>query len=159
MKEGKTMKFITNRQEVAKKINLDNIPVLTIDISKCMNGYDNCYEGSKVRLLGGHSSGYEDLTTECTVKMYGDEEGNECHAMPWTYKKIVLTTGCVCIKSSFGLSDVDRMVEWSNTKILKANDTVLVYFRGEDMGFLREMKVGAKINPHCSTAAVLVDVD
>lgn len=153
------MKFITNRQEIAQKINIENIPVLTMDISKCMNGYDHCYEGSKVRLIGGHSKGYEDLTTDCIVKMYGDEDGNECHDMPWMYKKIVFTAGCVCIKSSFGLADVDSMVEWSNTKILKANDVVLVYFRGKDMAFLREMKVGSKINPHCSTAAILVDVD
>ena len=153
------MKFITNRQEIAQKINIEKIPVLTVDISKSMNGYNDCYEGSKARLIGGHSKGYEDLTTDCTVKMYGDEEGNECHSTPWMYKKIVLTAGCVCLKSGFGLSDVDQMVEWSNTKVLKANDPVIVYFRGSGVGFLREMKVGSRINPHCSTAAVLVDVD
>ena len=153
------MKFITNRQEIAQKINIEKIPVLTIDISKSMNGYNDCYEGSKVRLIGGHSKGYDDLTTDCTVKMYGDEEGNECHSTPWMYKKIVLTAGCVCLKSDFSLSDVDQMVEWSNTKVLKASDPVIVYFRGSGVGFLREMKVGSRINPHCSTAAVLVDVD
>lgn len=153
------MKFLRERTEIAKKINIEKIPVLTIDITKCMNGYDNCYEGSKVRLIGGHSKGYEDLTTDCTVKMYGDEEGNECHDTPWLYERLVLTGGCVCLKSSFGLSDVDEMVEWSNTKILKANDPVIVYFRGNGVGFLREMKVGGRINPHCSTVAMLVDVD
>lgn len=153
------MKFITKREEIARKINIEGIPVLTVDISKCMRGFENCYEGSKVRLSGGYSKGYEHLFTECTVKMYRDEPGNDCYDTPWMYKTIILSGGCICLHSGFGLSDMDEMVEWSNTKVLKADETVLVYFRGEKMACLREMKVGSRINPHCSTVAVLVDVD
>ena len=152
------MKFLTDRMKIAEAINIQKIPVLTVDISKCMNGYDDCYEGSKVRLIGGHSKGYEDLDTRCTVRMFGDEVGNECHDAPQFYKTIKLCGGMFGIHSGFGLSDVDEMVEWSNTKILRAGDRVIVFFRGDGVGYLRLMKVSDRIEPHCSTVAVLEDI-
>lgn len=153
------MKFLTDRKEIAKEINIKGTPVLTIDITECMKGYDHCYEGSCVRVLGGHTRGYEDLDTRCTVMMFGGEQGNEDHDRPWTYKKIVLNGGVVCIDNSFGLSDVDEMVKWSNTRVIKAEDPVILYFRGKNVGYLRMMKVGKRIDPFCSTVATLVDID
>lgn len=151
------MKFLTDRRKIADAINIRKVPVLTIDISKSMDGYADCYEGSKVRLIGGHVNGCEDLDTRCTVRMFGDELGNECHDTPQFYKKIKLCGGAVFVDSGFGLSDVDEMVEWSNTKILHAGDSVIVYFRGDGIGYLRLMKVGSRITPFCSTVAVLED--
>ena len=153
------MKFLTDRKEIAQEINLNGTPVLTVDISKCMDGYADCYEGSNVRILGGHSKGYEDLDTRCTVMMFGDEPGNEDHTRPWMYKKIILRGGAVCLNGSFGLHDVDEMVKWSNTKVLKAGDPVILFFRGKEMGHLRMMKIGKRIDPFCSTVTTLADID
>ncbi len=142
------MKYVTDRKEIARKINIENIPVLTMDLKKPMDGYPNCYEGSKVKVQG----------IRAKMKMFGDELGNDNHRKPWTYKKIVLTSYGVCIKSGFDLLDVDNMVEWSNAREVKEGDKVLVYFRGEDFGILREMKIG-KVNKFCSTVAELEDVE
>lgn len=156
------MKFLRDRSEIARKINIENVPVLTMDLTKPIRGdnfYKDCYEGSKVRILGGHSAAYADLPTRCTIAMYGDETGNENHAEPWTYKKIILSGAPVFLKRGFSLDDVDQMVEWSNTKLLKAGDSVIVFFRGKDTGHLRMMKIGSYIDPRCSTVAALEDVE
>lgn len=152
------MKFLTDRKKIAEAINIQKLPVLTIDISKSMEGFDHCYEGSKVRVLGGHSKGYEDLDTRCTVRMFGDEKENSRHDAPQFYGKIILSGGAVFLSSDFGLRDVDEMVEWSNAREVRAGDQVIVYFRGNGVGYLRLMKVGSRIDPHCSTVAVLEDV-
>ena len=153
------MKFLTNRTEIAKAINIDRIPVITMDISKCMNGYENCYEGTKVNIDGAHKGRYADLLTHCTARMYGDEVGNERHDAPWTYKRIVLSTRTTCLTADFGLRDVDEMVEWMSAPIVKANDPVIVFFRAKDRGYLRMMKIGGRIDPNCSTATTLVDIE
>ena len=153
------MKFLTDRHEIGKAINIDNIPVLTIDIERCMKGYPDCYSGSKVRVLGGRSAGYSNLDTRCTVEMFGEEPGNECHDKPWLYSKIILSGSSVCIKRTFGLDDILNDVEWSNARTVKAGDLVLVLFKGADSACLRMMKVGDHVNPHCMTVATLVDVD
>lgn len=153
------MKFLTNRTEIAEAINVNRYPVLTIDCTKEMEGYADCYEGSKINLRGGRSKGYEDLLTRCTVKMFGDEPGNECHFAPWTYKRIILQGGIVGLHASFGLRDVLEDIEWSNARVAAGGDKVVVFFRAAKAGFLRLMKISDHIDPHCSTVATLVDID
>lgn len=153
------MKFLSDRTEIAKAINIDRIPVITMDISKCMDGYENCYEGSKINLEGAHSGRYADLLTHCTAMMFGDEEGNNAHFAPWTYARIHLRPRCSCLHADFGLRDVDEMVEWSHAPLAKAEDKVIVFFRGEGKGFLRMMKIPNRIDPFCSTACILEDID
>ena len=48
------MKFLRDRKEIAKAINIERIPVITMNIRKCMDGYENCYEGSRINLEGAH---------------------------------------------------------------------------------------------------------
>lgn len=153
------MKWLTDRKEIAKAINIDRIPVITMDISKCMEGYENCYKGSRINLEGAHKGKYADLLTHCTASMYGDEKGNERHDAPWTYARIHLSPRTACLHDSFSLHDVDEMVDWSNAPKAKANDLVIVYFRGENNGYLRLMKIGSRIDPFCTTAVMLEDID
>lgn len=148
------MKFLKDRHEIAKAININRYPVLTIDCTKPMNGYPDCYEGSKINIKGNR-----DLLTRCTVKMYGDEPGNEAHDAPYMYKSIILSGGCVCLHSSFGLADVIEDIEWSNARIAQGGDKVVVFFKMANGGCLRLMKISDHINPHCSTVARLEDVD
>lgn len=153
------MKWLTDRKEIAKAINIDRIPVITMNIRKCMDGYENCYEGSRINLEGAHKGKYADLLTHCTARMYGDENGNERHDAPWTYVRIHLSPRTTYLHDSFSLRDVDEMVDWSNAPKAKANDLVIVYFRGEDRGYIRLMKIGSRIDPFCTTAVMLEDVE
>ena len=153
------MKWLTDRKEIAKAINIDRLPVITMNIAKCMDGFEDCYEGSRIALEGAHSGRYADLLTYCTARMYGDEKGNERHDAPWTYKRIHLTPRTSYLTSDFSLRDIDEMVMWRNAPLAKANDKVIVYFRGEKNGYLRVMKIGARIEPFCTTAVMLEDID
>ena len=91
--------------------------------------------------------------------MYGDEKGNECHDEPWMYARIHLSPRTACLHDSFSLYDVDEMVDWSNAPKAKANDLIVVYFRAENEGYLRLMKIGSRIDPFCTTAVMLEDID
>lgn len=154
------MKFLTDRTEIAKKINIERVPVITMNIRKCMDGYEDCYEGTKINIDGAHKGRYADLLTHCTAMMFGDEEGNkEHHDAPWLYKRIHLRPRMTCIHSDFSLRDVDEMVDWMSAPIARPNDEVIVFFRDEKKGFLRLMKIPTRIDPHCSTACILEDVE
>ena len=152
------MKFLTDRKEIAQEININRTPVITFDIRFCMDGYENCYRGSKVQ-VATPSNRYPDMTARCTAEMFGDERGNECHDTPWMYKKIRLTEGGVCIKADFGMFDVLEMVDWSNTRTVKAGEKVIVMFRSQSWVSLRVMKVSDRVNAHCSTVATLEDIE
>ena len=153
------MKWLTERTEIAKAINIDRIPVITMDISKCMDGYEDCYEGSRISIDGAYSGRYADLLTHCTAMMFGDEDGNEAHFAPWTYKRIHLRPRMACLTADFSLRDVDEMVDWMRAPIVKKGEKVLVYFRGKDKGAIRVMRIPNHVDPHCSTACILEDVD
>lgn len=152
------MKFVNDRRELAQDINIKGVPVLTMDISECMKGYEHCYAGSKVRVVTPCKR-YPDLYEKCTLKMYGDERGNtDFHDQPWLYQRIVLTCPGSFLSSDFSLHDAREMVEWSNTKMLREGDEVYVFFDRGDKGTFRKMRVG-KVNGGCSTVAVLEDID
>ena len=153
------MKFLRDRREIAQAINIDRLPVITIDIRKPMDGYPDCYEGSKV-LIATPNKRYPDSYSKCTVRMFGDEPGNaEHHDAPWGYKKIVLCEGMIGLFADFGLSDVREMVEWSNCRWLTAGQKVVVFFDKGDKGFLRVMKVSDRVTPGYTSVAYLEDID
>lgn len=153
------MKFLTDRQEIARAINIDRIPVLTVDIRKPMDGYPDCYSGSKV-LVATPCKRYPDSYSRCTVKMFGDEPGNaERHDTPWAYKKIVFSCPGTMLTADFGMRDVREMVEWSNCRMLHAGDQVVVFFDRGDKGYIRLMKVSDRVTSGYSTVATLEDID
>ena len=159
----KGKKFLTDRQEIAKAINIDRIPVITFDLTKPMD-YENCYEGSKVNIEGAYKGNYSYLTSRCTAHLWGDKECEEVHKTPWLYKNVYLNCYGFGISSSFSLHDVEEMVEWSNAIRLTAESPVIVFFKtvnpftGKKTGYLRMMKVSKHLDPHCSTVATLEDV-
>ena len=156
------MKFLRTREEIAQEINIKRTPVLTVDLTMPIGTdplFASCYKGSKVRILGGRPEKYADLETRCTVEMFGDEPGNENHGQPWTYKSIILSNEPTILTGDFTLYDVDNMVGWSNTKLLKPGDNVLLYFRAKNDAYFRLMRVGKRIDTHCETVARLEDVE
>ena len=155
------MKFLRDRKEIAQKINIEHVPVLTVDLEKdAIDGYEGCYKGGKVNITGVYKT-YSDMYCRCTVGLWGDYPGNENHSAPWTYKRISLGTGATCIQASFGLSDVIEDVEWSNARTVKPGDEVILFFvnKSKGIGCLRLMRIGDRVDPFCQTATLLHDID
>lgn len=149
------MKFLTERTEIAKAINLSGDAVIRINISECMNGYDNCYAGDKIKVK------IDDITIDCTVKMFSDGEGNEdCWETPYLYKTIDLMPESLCISNSFGYSDVVEMAEWNRVPTVKSGDTVTVVFYDKEnrVCVVRKMRVG-KATKWVYPTATLEDID
>ena len=147
------MKFLTDRKEIAKAINIDGIPVVRIDISKQMDGYDDCYAGDNVVVI--HKDGFD---TRCKVEMFSDMENENLHSTPYLYKRISLMPMPVCVSSGFGYHDVKEMYEWSKAVRIHEGQEVIVLFDGGDSGYLRKMRVG-KASKWVFPTALFEDVD
>lgn len=141
------MKFLTDRKEIAKEININEIPVIVINIRECMKGYEGCYEGDKVVV--------DDI--RCTVKMYSDQE-NEGIENPILYKRICLMPENVGLTAGFGYHDVIEMAEWRKAMRLTEGGEVMVLFDKGNECALRKMKVG-KVSKWVFPTAILEDVE
>lgn len=140
------MKFLTDRHTIANTINVQQVPVITIDITRPLNDddfYKNCYGGAKM-VVAAPTARYPDAYERTTVKMFGDETGNEDHEHPWEYKRITFREGMVGIAARFGLQDVREMIEWNAAPHVKDGDPVVVFFDGGSVGYLRLMYVDRK---------------
>lgn len=147
------MRFMTDRKEIAKAINIDKKPVIRIDISNPMKGWDDCYEGDKVVVIA--KSGYD---IRCTAKMFGDSVGNEKSHAPHLYKTIKLMPEANCITSHFGYSDVIEMVEWRKAIRVHEGEQVIIIFDQGDTCFIREMTVG-KVSEFVYPTATIRDAE
>jgi len=151
------MKFLRDRKEIAREINIKMTPVVRIDISKSAFGFDDCYKGDRIQI----ETPRYDYPVRCFVNMYGDEKGNEDHDHPWRYEKISLNPETICLTAGFGYSDVADMAEWSRTPIVKAGGKVVVMFDDpvNKNCYLRVMKVSDRIDAFCMKAGMLEDID
>ena len=150
------MRFITDRKAIAKAINIEGLPVVTIDITKGIDDlFVDSYKGSGIKVNCRNSK----YPARCKVMMFGDEDANKgYHSMPYMYGKIILSGAPICISSDFGPSDVREMVYWSNCQTVNPGDHVIVVFDKGNGVVLREMKVGEHTDAFCQTVAVLEDV-
>ena len=130
--------FLTERKEIARAINIEKIPTIRIDISKEMDGYENCYAGDRVVVV--HKDGDE---TRCTAKMFSDGANEKLHAVPFMYEEISLMPNSVFLSSSFGYHDVKEMYEWSKAIRVHEDEEVIIFFDNGYTGYLRKMKVGS----------------
>lgn len=148
------MRFLTDRKVIAKAINIDGTPVIRIDITKEMPGYDNCYEGDQVVVIDKKDG----LDTRCTISMYGDRENEGLHGTPWLYKRIVLMPEMIGIHADFGWHDVKEMYSWSKAVRVREGQEVIVLFDAGDHGYLRRMKIG-RAAKFVYPTAVLEDIE
>ena len=135
-------KYLTERTEIATKINLEKVPTLRINLETCYKDYDNLYVGDDVRI------GYGDRGLYTRGHIY--KEGNNYE----------ISNMCDCISASFGYSDIEEMAHWSNTPLLAKGQTVIVIedYPKSRCCKIREMKVSDRIDPHCATVCKLEDV-
>lgn len=150
------MKFLTDRQEIARIINIEDTPVISFDIDNDMPGYDGCYAGSKIKVWDGKKD--REYAYRCTPHIWSDKPGYD-PLMPWMCERIDLNSYGACLSSSFGYSDILEMETWSNARTVKPGDKVVVFFKSDKnkVGFLRLMEV-SKVTHHCITTATLVDI-
>lgn len=136
-------KYLTERTEIATKINLDRIPVLRINVETCYQNYNDFYVGDDVRI------GYGDRGLYTQGHIY--KEGNHYE----------ISNNCTCLTNSFGYSDIEDMVKWSNTPMLSAGQTVIVIedYPNAKQCKAREMRVSNRIDPHCMTVCRLEDIE
>ena len=154
------MKFLTDRKEIALKINVERIPVISMNIKESMAGYPHCYEGGKIEIKYptiGYANRADDLYIQCTLKMF--EDGNSiAHEFPWLYKKIGLYPEPVFLQNSFSTKDVLEMAEWNNVRRAQEGDQVVVMFNDGYNVYLRLMRIG-KVKANVFPTAILEDIE
>ena len=142
------MKFLTDRHDIANEINIKETPVVMINIAKCMDGWEHCYEGDKIVV--------NDI--RCTVKMYGDGGNENLHGTPYLYNNIELMPENICITDGFGRKDVIEDVEWRKAVRAREGEDIIVVFDTGKTVFVRKMKIG-KVTKWVYPAATLQDID
>lgn len=125
------MQFLTERQEIATAINIDKIPVITINIKNCIDGMKGSYEGDDV-VFGGYRH---------YVAMFADENKDETE--PILYKRIACREHGCGISSDFGYEDVIEMIHWQRAPHINPGDSVIIVFDRGDQCWLRKMTVDA----------------
>ena len=125
------MQFMTKKQDIATAINIDKIPVITINIKKCIDGMKGSYEGDDV-VFGGYRQ---------YVAMYADENKDEIE--PILYKKIACREYGCGISSDLGYEDVMKMIHWQRAPRINPGDDVIIVFDRGDKCWLRKMTVDA----------------
>lgn len=136
------MKGLKDRHEIAEAINVKMLPVLTMDISESLDGYDGCYEGSK-----------------CRVKYQTRNHGEQ-----WTEGKIwcengeySIIGGGFGIHERFSYEDMMGMVETANTPMLEEGQEVVVVLHiPEYRTFTAIQMMVADVRPNCITRCRLV---
>lgn len=141
------MKMLTNREEIAKVLNFNNYPVLTIN-REDHQGFKNTdfAKGCEIRCEHQNSRYGTRFTRGYLYYQEGQYEISSCGIM---------------ITNEFGASQVLEMAKWANTPIVKANQEVVIIEQYPSMNFVivRLMKTGEKVNPFCQTALKLYDVE
>ena len=137
------MKYLTERHEIVEMMH--NHPCIKIDMTKCITGLDDCFEGELVGVKVPSKTRGE-ITVYGTVYYFGDE------------KKFVITNYGSCIKASFGYEDIMEVKRRKCAPIVKENDEIILI---QDFGkscVLRVMKA-TRCNSMYSDSCTLVDVE
>lgn len=137
------MKFLTDRKEIAKALNFGEYPILDIDIDKAKDGYA---VGCDVK-VAYNTRNYGELETQGNIIV---ENGKE-----------YITNNAVCIKSSFGVRDVQEMIRWAKAPVVRAGQEVAVVRHSTEYGVftVEIMKISNRIDAHCQIVAELEHIE
>lgn len=136
------MKALKDRYEIAEAINIDMLPVLTIDVTECADGYEGCYKGSDVRVKF-QTRNHGEQWTEGTLWYEGGE-----------FKIVGHGFG---IKDRFCYEDMMEMAKTANAPMLEEGREVVVVMHSKAGRYFTatKMKV-SEVNPRCITRAKLL---
>ena len=105
------MRTITERTEIAKAINGHTMPVITIDLA---DADEYGLKSQKVLIDNGKFRDGFPYYIHSEVRAYADEQ----------YFKF--SQDGVCLKASFGYSDMEEMLAYRNAPIVKADEDVII---------------------------------
>ena len=136
-----------NRTEIAKALNFNKYPVLTIDLAE-RDEYG--LKGCDVRIDNGTFSSGEKYFVNATLRVYNDE------------KHFSFSAHNVCIKKDFSYSDVERMINTANTPIVKPDEDIAIViidsrFRAAYRLYI--VHTDSRISPHCINPMNIEKVD
>ena len=159
------MRFLTDRREIAKAMNFGKYPVVMFDLDCPKKGWDDVYEGTKVRLDTGKTfSDGLPWIEPCDLAIYVDNfhEGIENTVENRLASKIYIGHGATFITNSFGAEDVLNMANDAMAPMVRPGEKVIVVYKATVNGGLRTwvrvMKVSDRIDIHCSTVGYIEDV-
>lgn len=120
------MREIKERQEIAKALNLGKYPVIRINMDESLRGWENLYEGDKVRVdFGKFSDGERKLIRGYVL--YNKKEN-----------RISVSAETLMLVKELRYEDVMKSVEYGTSVILDdKQDVVIVMYSNKN----REYKV------------------
>lgn len=137
------MKTLENRTEIARAINFKLYPTVRIDVSKTD---DYGIVGTLVQIDNGTYRTGEPYYVRATLRAYRDEG------------VLKFQSYGTCLHSSFGYSDVEKMLDYANVPVIKAGQEILVCVVDSEKRLAYHpvvLKTGERIDPHCSTPLTL----
>ena len=135
------MKTLTDRQEIAKAINLGKYPVLYLDLAKDeLKGYEGCYQGQRCKFRNEWNG--QTFFGHGNLSYWGDS------------KELTITNDSVCLQSRFSFYDLKEMVENANaTEVAGEQEVVVVIMNSKkELSAYPVLTKTTKYNRNCSTA-------
>lgn len=141
------MKQLKDRTEIAKAINFGKYPVLTIDLA---DRDEYGLVGCKVNIDNGTFRTGERYVVRATLRVYRDEQ------------TFTTSAGCVCLKASYGYSDLAEEIEYAQAPIIKADQDVVIVImnsKTRTMYYPYLVHTGKRVSPDCTTPLDFEKVD
>lgn len=145
------MKYLTDRQEIAKAVNFGKYPVLTL------NRENRPYKNERPE---------SDYAIGCRVRVAWDHKDPRCAGMT-THGALYIEGGKLkisgegaCLSASFGYYDVMRMAAEANTPIVHKGQKVVVIEEWPSVKkcTVRIMQVANYVDTQCMVATSLNDI-
>lgn len=146
--------YITDRKEIGLALNFGDYPVLMVDRDNpCYDGSTYCV-GSKVRVRYMPASPMLALRETNKAML---TRGN----LFYENGQMGISARGAMLKADFGYSDVIESVEWAQTVIVEAGQTVVVVEQWSErrMCTVRKMKVPEYIDPFCQVVGWLQEIE
>lgn len=133
------MKLLTDRTEIASAINFKQYPVVTIDVSK-RDEYG--IVGCPVCVDAGFFRTGEPYYVKATCRVYADSQ------------KLEIVRGGSCITADFGYQNIEKMLKYANTPIIRPDADVLVVIIDSERRCAYPptiVRTEKRVDPNCST--------
>lgn len=105
------MKYLTDRQEIAQAMNFGKYPVIRIDVETPVR--DGVLQGDAVKVAAPNDRYHDNYICGRVMKFDDDD-------------RYAIMPENVCLKSSFGYSDVVRMLGYAQAPMLHAGEVVVL---------------------------------
>lgn len=140
------MKFLTDRQEIARAINGREFPVININLA---DTDEYGVVGETILIDNGTFRDGFPYMIEADIRLYADT------------KKWTIGQGCIGIHKEFGYTDVMKMATRRNAPVIKADEDIILIINNpvKRICYVAQVHTGKRIDPHCIEPLTIVDND